>query len=182
MTQHQPDLFPTRTATVSMDGRYRYDLQRSTGLPRPGVGSVLFVMLNPSIADAAIDDPTIRKCMGFATRLCAASLTVVNLYAFRATDPINLRKAYQAGTNIVGLDNDATLRRHAATAERVIVAWGALHLGALSDHAHIRACFVAHMIRQTMGAAVLLCLGRARNGEPRHPLMVAYATPLESWP
>ena len=75
------------TATISPCGSYRYTLTRDLGLAMKPKRPCLFVMLNPSTADALMDDRTIRRCKGFATREGCTSLTVVNLFAFRATNP-----------------------------------------------------------------------------------------------
>lgn len=69
------------SAEISECGTYRYTLTRKWGEGRKCV----FIMLNPSTADATKDDRTIRRCIGFAKREGCGSLTVVNLYAYRAT-------------------------------------------------------------------------------------------------
>lgn len=74
-------------AVVSGDGRYRYALTRTW---RPDAPLLTFVMLNPSTADAYADDPTIRRCIGFARREGAAGIRVANLFAYRATSPAAL--------------------------------------------------------------------------------------------
>lgn len=93
------------SAEISPCGQYRYKLMRSilqvVGWDKPA----LFIMLNPSTADADIDDPTVRRCIGFAKREMCSSLTVVNLYALRATDPRQLMKHQ----NPVGPLNDQWL-------------------------------------------------------------------------
>lgn len=72
-------------ADISACGAYRYRLDRLGALL--GRGAVNFVMLNPSTADAEQDDPTIRRCLGYAFRWGFARLIVTNLYALRSTDP-----------------------------------------------------------------------------------------------
>ena len=79
-----------KRATISEDGLYRYALSRTWEGP---IWSLAFIMLNPSTADATEDDPTIRKCIGFAQRNGCNAIEVVNLFAFRATDPNDLRRA-----------------------------------------------------------------------------------------
>src|SRR5688572_12745487 len=78
-----------RTAILSEDQKYRYLLGRRW---QEGIGSVTFVMLNPSTADHVVDDRTIKRCMDFARSWGHSGLEVVNLYAFRATDPDELGK------------------------------------------------------------------------------------------
>jgi hypothetical protein len=151
-----------RFATVSACGRYRYTLRRKLG-GRPG-RAVCFVMLNPSSADAEKDDPTIRKCLGFARRWGCAELVVVNLFAFRATRPRDLR----AAADPVGRAN----RRHVRSA--VGRAKGGLVVCAWGTHGAWRGQDVAvrGWIREAGAAPV--CLGQTKSGQPRHPLYVPY--------
>lgn len=135
----------------------------------------LFVMLNPSTADANLDDPTIRRCIGFAKREGCTFLTVVNLFAFRATNPADLVGEYQMGTDIFGPDNSEhigrELRRHNPELGHLIVAaWGA--------HPYAE---MAHDTRAKLRAAGALCLGMTKSGEPRHPLYLKSNTPLVPW-
>lgn len=115
------DLEPS-SAVLSEDGIYRYSLDRTWqhGGPR-----ALFVMLNPSTADAHLDDPTIRRCKGFALALGCTGVTVVNLYAYRATKPADLWRAEDP----VGPENDEhladTLTSWRDLGWPVIGAWGA---------------------------------------------------------
>lgn len=149
-----------KTATLSPDGLYRYDLTR-----RWGEGpAVLWIMLNPSIADASIDDPTINRCISFSRRAGAGGLVVVNLFAFRATDPAELLRAQDP----VGPDNWATVQRHLAGAPLLTVAaWGA-HEAAKRSGIRLKLLDVHDM----------MCLGRTQGGRPRHPGRIAAVTPF----
>jgi hypothetical protein len=109
------------TATLSKDGRYRYDLHR--GDPRGR--NVLFTMLNPSVADADQDDPTIRKCRGFCERWSFDGFWVANLFAYRATDPRDLWRAERDGIDIVGPLNNEYIGLCALRCEEHVAAWGA---------------------------------------------------------
>ena len=114
---------PFCSAVLSSCGQYRYELWR-----RWSEGPhVLFIMLNPSTADATKDDATIRKCVAYAKRWGFGALCVGNLFAFRATDPRDMR----AATDPIGPENDATLQRLASEAGVIVAAWGAhgTHLG-----------------------------------------------------
>lgn len=155
----------TKTADISECGQYRYSLTRTwdESLPR-----VCFVMLNPSTADANVDDPTIRKCIGFAKRWGCGGINVVNLYAWRATDPREL-KGLQIGSIP---ENSAAIRT--AMCELTVCAWGAVCPRKDLDIQVTRVLCAANL----RGIA-LKCLGYSKNGHPRHPLMLAYATPLE---
>ena len=125
-------------------------------------------MLNPSTADEDQDDPTIRRCVGFARRWRAPAMEVVNLYALRATHPRDLF-AHRAP---IGSDNDDAIRDAAARAGSIVVAWGA-H-GARDPER------VARVI-DLLGARRLACLGANRGGSPKHPLFVPYQTKRRRW-
>lgn len=147
----------TRAADISDDGLYRYHLYRSWD---PSVHGLAFVMLNPSTADGSTDDPTIRRCMGFARALGFGGMYVVNLYAFRATKPADLWRAEDP----VGPENDAYLKRAflvaAAVGKPVIAAWGA----------NARPDRVAQVLDLPLARESLHALGLTKDGAPRHPL------------
>jgi hypothetical protein len=138
-------------------GRYRYWLTRTWEAGRP---SIAFIGLNPSTADAHRDDPTLRRCLGFARSWGCGRLIMLNLFAFRATNPAELR----AVADPVGAANNRILLRRARAADRVIAAWG--NGGTL----HGRAAYV------TARLDTLACLGVTAAGQPRHPLYVPAAT------
>lgn len=112
------------SADFSRCRRYRYALRRTFG----AAGTVMFVGLNPSTADETQDDPTIRRCIGFAKRWGYGRLIVANLYAWRATDPRELRAARRPVGEVRpdGLNlNDWWLSTLASEADYVVAAWGA---------------------------------------------------------
>lgn len=158
-------------AVVSDDGVYRYALTRTW---RTDVPALSFVMCNPSKADAFEDDPTIRRCMGFARREGAGGLRVVNLFAYRATSPLTLRAArlvdHATNDPCIGPRNDGYLDALPHD-ERVVVAWGAFP-------APVR---IAHVVR-LLQPRRLWCLGVTASGAPRHPLYVRGDAPLVPWP
>lgn len=164
------DLLMKRKAVISDCGAYRYTLSREWGDEKPCV----FVMLNPSTADAEVDDPTIRRCIGFARREGCGSLWVVNLFAFRATSPEDMKRARDP----VGPENDWTLKRTFETAREhrspVIAGWGA-H-GTLNAR-HLR----AHAMAKEADLQ-LQCFGVTASKQPKHPLYIANAAPLMPWP
>ena len=151
------------TAAFSSCGLYRYTLTRNlrdqVDLFSPLTGTIAFCMLNPSTADAEKDDPTIRRCMGFAKGWGYAKLLIVNLYAYRDTKPANLWIAEKRGIDIVGADNDSAIGRAAGEAQMVICAWG-------NDAELGRARKVCKLI----GQSKLRCLGISKIGAPWHPL------------
>lgn len=152
----------TRGATFSACGDYRYDLTRRLAT---GNGSVTFVMLNPSTADAHQEDPTIRRCLGFARDWGYANVRILNLFALRSTDPKGLR----GHIDPVGPLNDEFLARYCApnAAMRVVVAWGTHgdYMG--------RGLAVLQMLRRRRGETGGLCaLGWNKNRSPKHPLYI----------
>ena len=151
-----------KDAHISPDGRYRYWLAREWDTLRRQ--PVLFIMLNPSTADASQDDPTIRKCIGFAKAWGYGRIEVVNLYAFRATDP----KALKASGYDVGPNNNMQILHYARWSGLVVAAWGA-HAQKDRADAVVKMLAPHHDIQ---------CLGLTKDGFPRHPLMVAYKQPL----
>lgn len=116
-------------ATISPCGTYRYSLFRSTGAV--GDEHLLWVMLNPSTADATKDDPTIRKVVEFTRRAGYGGACVVNLFAFRATKPKDLRRAVRNHGLLFGEgpDNRAAIESAAATSAAIVCAWGAEPFG-----------------------------------------------------
>ena len=153
-----------RSAVTSGCGRFRYLLSRQWGADGHRLA---FVMLNPSTADAIYDDPTIRRCIGFGQRLCYAAVDVVNLYAYRATKPADLRTAGWPR----GPENDAYIERACRGAHMVICAWG-------TNAARMaRAGEVLEIIKGTGKTPMAL---RITNGVPHHPLMLPYeCAPVE---
>ncbi|NQW19675.1 MAG: DUF1643 domain-containing protein [Chloroflexi bacterium] len=160
------DVVRSNTASFSKCGRYRYLLTREFG----SGSTCVFVMLNPSTADAAHDDPTIRRCIGFAKREGYGRLEVVNLYGFRTSEPSVLFVT----SNPVGDDNDSTLLEAVSRAGLVIVAWG--NHGA-TDPERVRA--VTELISRT-GKAVK-CFGFTSMNQPKHPLYLHSETELATF-
>lgn len=162
------------SAVLSPDGRYRYRLRRMWASDLP---HVLFVMLNPSTADASIDDPTIRRCMSFARTWHHGGIEVVNLFAYRTHDPdeLDLIRTLDGGGDIVGPDND----RHVGEAlsdplvGTVVVAWGA-HMLARIRGRNMYRLILAHDHRP-------MCLGITKKGDPTHPLYVRQDTEPVEW-
>lgn len=154
------------SAVISPCGLYRYELTRDIG---GGEGKCIFIMLNPSTADATLDDPTIRRCVGFARRFERAQLVVLNLFALRSSSPTVLRN----GGDVVGPDNwkhfEQRLNAHPKP-DLVICAWGT-HGGYLDQDKTVMGWLDSWAIDAQ-------CLGVTNNGFPRHPLYARGNTPL----
>jgi hypothetical protein len=139
------------SAEFSACGRYRYSLTRIWDRCRP---MVAFIGLNPSTADALHDDPTVRRCVGFARRWRCGGVLIVNLFGYRATNPRELDRV----SDPVGPDNDAAIAAAIGRADQIIAAWG--RRGRYLD----RDAAVLNLLDRAD------CLGRNRDGSPRHPL------------
>ena len=159
--------FPCAGASFSPCGTYRYALWRAWA---EGIRA-LWIMLNPSTADAESDDPTIRRCISYTRAWGWSGLVVVNLFALRSSDP-DVLLGHVAP---VGDLNDWIIDQLAMqTAGPVVCAWGVPH-PELED----RAIQVASRI--ALKGHKLRCLGRSKDGWPRHPLYVKRDQPLEVW-
>ncbi|WP_084398329.1 DUF1643 domain-containing protein [Henriciella aquimarina] len=164
-----------RVATLSDCGNYRYRLGRIMREPMPVESMALawytpprvmaFVMLNPSTADAYEDDPTIRRCVGFARRDDYDEICVMNLFAGRATKPSDLFKM----DDPEGPDNREHWQALKKSSATIICAWGA-------DR---RAIPQAEKFIAFMEGRDLHCLGMSKDGHPRHPLYLKSETPVE---
>ena len=157
----------SEAAIFSRCGLYRYTLTRDFDDLLQGDDTAYFLMLNPSTADARFDDPTIRRCKGFAQRFGCRRLRVLNLYAYRATDPAQLWSV----PDPVGPLNDAHLSTELAN-RGVICAWG-------SNAERERVESVVELLVRVR--ARLWCLGTNKDGMPKHPLYVPGATELRPW-
>jgi hypothetical protein len=163
------DLFSVangRGALLSECGQYRYRLWRLWDDLAP---VMVWVMLNPSTADADVDDPTIRKCIGFAKQHRHGGIIVVNLFAWRATDPKELPKAAAP----VGPENDQHIMWavNAPLIATVVGGWGR------NKFAERRATYVRVMIQARRD---IKCFRRNGDGSPQHPLYLPYTAPLLS--
>lgn len=155
-----------RTADLSDDGIYRYRLTRTWGSP---ASPAVFVMLNPSTADAEQDDPTVRRCIGFAKAWGHGSLIVVNLYALRSTDP---RALWNHAAPVGGRVNDTHIAGALRQAGLVVAAWGA--------HARPHRVEAFREIAAETRTRVMH-LGLTMRGAPRHPLYLPAVSRLHVW-
>lgn len=161
------------TAIISPCGTYRYWLTRRLACEAEHVVKVCVIMVNPSTADATENDATIRKLIGFGRLLDWSEFTVVNKFAYRATDVNELRNC----DNAIGPLNDGYIGLAMLEADLVFVAWGAsgkLPAPLRQRWRDIAEFAGAHGIR-------LYCWGVCEDGHPRHPVMIAYDTPIKQW-
>lgn len=147
------------TATYSDCAFYRYALTRTWD---PEGLRVLFVMLNPSKATEVQNDPTVERCERRARALGFGAFQVTNIFAWRDTDPFQMRKA----SDPVGPENAAAILEGAAWADQIIAAWGT-H-GAHRDQGPQTEA----LLRRT--GKPLFTLGLSKHGHPKHPLYISY--------
>lgn len=149
------------SAVISADQKYRYLLGREWIFSSDQVFTAtacVFVMLNPSTADAELNDRTITRCIGYATRWGYGILQVVNLFAYRATDPDELVTAIDP----VGPDNRIYLEDTIINGGLVVAAWGAHHMAKRQ----------AFEYRDILTARPMVALGYNKDNSPKHPLYV----------
>lgn len=150
-------------AVFSEDGDYRYLLSRAWAR---GSGFVAFIGLNPSTAEAEYDDPTVRKCCHWAREWGFGGMYMLNLYAYRATDPAMMR----AAADPIGPKNDGWIARTVRTSVIAVCAWGS----SVKEERW-------RPIAESVPPDKRYCLGRTKYGHPKHPLYLANATQRESW-
>jgi hypothetical protein len=166
ITRHHQKGDAASIAEYSDCETYRYTLTRvwDGGGPRAA-----FVMLNPSTATEVQNDPTVERCERRARALGFGAFRVLNIFAYRATDP----RVMRAAADPVGPGNDAAILAALPWADRVICAWG-------THGAHLdRGAQVAAMLRAA--GAPLWHLGLSKAGHPKHPLYIGYEVQPRLW-
>lgn len=151
-----------RYAKISSCGKFRYALWRIFDKKRP---IVMFICLNPSIADSKKDDNTVRRCIAFAKKMKCGGLSIGNLFALRSTKPAELWKS----SNPVGSQNEKWLKKLKVESKIIVAAWG--NKGAYCN----RSNEVLKMFPN------LYCLGVTKQGQPRHPLYLSMDSKLKRY-
>ena len=154
-------------AVISDCGKYRYHLWRIWNSELP---VMVWVMLNPSTADATQDDPTIRRCIGFAKREGCGGISVRNIFALRATNPKDLLKH----PDPVGPENESHLlsARNSFLMSVLVVGWGCTIPSLRGRYTTPIACLLPQSPQ---------CFGVTKNGDPKHPLYLPKNAPLVEW-
>ena len=154
---------PTGAAGAIVRGCYRYLLWREWDANR---SRLLWILLNPSLADAATEDPTLGRCVAFSRLWGYGGLEIVNLFAYRSPYPSDLLHA----ADPVGPENDQFISDAAQRASGVLLAWGQRGRYLQRDRA-VLALFAGQQMLAPQ------CLGLTKVGCPRHPLYVKSTTP-----
>lgn len=159
-------------AIISECGKYRYRLDRDVS-PVFGGPVYAFFGVNPSTADASIDDATVRKWRGFVTRWGGSRFIVGNVFAYRATDVRELAKTQAP----IGPLNEPHLREICEEADILVPCWG--DRGKLPkdlrQHLDYAMAYLGYMGKPVKA------FGLSKSGDPLHPLMLGYDTPLVDW-
>lgn len=155
-----------KSAKLSPDKKYRYSLSRIWDDTLP---AVVFIGLNPSTADAEKDDPTIRKCIGFAKRWGFGAIHMVNLMAYRSTDKNGLLEVRDP----VGKDNSLNVRATLALprVEKIVPCWGN---PPKSDQTAYSLRLMWNILKQTKPGMSIQSIGTNQSGHPKHPLYLSY--------
>lgn len=160
------DSLVKRLAKLSDDGLYRYSLAHVWDLELPALG---WIMLNPSTADATQDDATIRVVSWWTRKMGFGSFLVGNLFAYRATNPDELFTTVDP----VGPENNIYINWLVQICPTVMLAWGA------SRRPGNREFLVLDKLLDDPNPGKFLCLGKTKDGSPRHPLYVKRTTMLQ---
>lgn len=158
-----------RAAVLSDCGLYRYELVRMWDGDLP---LMTWLMLNPSTADAKKDDPTIRKCIGFAKRGEFGGILVVNLFAYRATNPLELvgKVSERDYRNLRSIEVATQYAK--ASGLPIFAGWGRYPIRLRDD---------VTRVLNDIGRDGFYSFGTTKDGEPRHPLMLSYAVKAAPW-
>lgn len=146
-------------AHISRDGKFRYWLLRRWDETKPLLASI---GANPSTADASVNDHTIRKDIGLASRAGYGALLKLNISAYRSTQP---------GQFEIGPLNravDLLWYAHCAKAYRIVATWGKLGAYWPEECQDIINIFPD-----------LWCYGHNKDGSPTHTRMISYKTEME---
>jgi hypothetical protein len=150
------DLFDNNGAVVSKCGLYRYELWRIWNDSKP---KVLFIMFNPSSADANRNDATLRRCMKFARSWGYGGVYIGNLIPYRATKPAELKAIDQE--TLQGDGNISHIETMALKSDKIVFAWGDLPNKYFVEDVVVRLKY-----------PLAFCLDKTNSGNPRHPLYV----------
>ena len=158
-------------AGFSEDGRYRTLMRRWLGDAFPA-RYLLFIGMNPSTADATVNDPTCGREWTFAQREGFDAMVKANVGDYRATHP---KMLLQPGVQASSPANLPAIRQAAAGAAQVILCHGKLNKALAAAGAELVDALKADGV-------ALWCFGTNGDGSPKHPLYLRGDTPIRPWP
>jgi hypothetical protein len=156
----QPDITDSRCVWAGKNNQYRYVLKRTWDKTKP---KIAFIGLNPSTANEKVDDNTVRKCITVARRDGFGEIAMLNIYAYRSTDPFALKDH----PDPTGELNDKHIYEECETSSKIVVAWG----NHATDDRH-------QTLLNLLGGFDLWCFAKNKDGKPKHPLYVSNKAPL----
>jgi len=159
------------SALLSDCRQYRYKLYRDVDIAGDKV--IAYFGINPSTADESIDDATVRKWRGFSERNNGTRFIVANVFAYRATDVNELAET----SNPEGPDNKRHVLDVINEADILVPCWGSR--GKIPKSLHYKLDDFLKLL--TDSGKPVLCLGKTKSGDPKHPLMLGYDTALVKW-
>ncbi len=142
-------------AIFSEDNIHRYALIHEWELDRP---SLMIISLNPSAEDGELNNPTIRRCIGFAKRWGFGRLFITNLFSFKTSSPKDLFNS----ENPIGNKNDYWLKKLSKKVDKVVLAYG--NHGKFKNR-HEEILKIIHDP---------YCIKKSKTGMPMHPLYLKY--------
>lgn len=158
--------------------KYRYTLWREVNPEAKGI--VAFICLNPSTADETQDDPTVRRCMRFTKDWGYRWFCMLNVFAFRATDP----KDMKAVDDPKGPENLAYIQEIVRMADVIVAAWG-VHGNWRDGDKLVQAAMTGYMgssYESGQPDIQMKCLGKTKHGHPKHPLYLKADSKLIDYP
>ena len=161
------------SAVLSDSGLYRYRLDREVCEPYEGSKVFAFFGVNPSTADATLDDATVRKWWGFTLRNGGHRFIVGNVFSYRATDVRELARAEVC----FGPDHFKHIDQIMAEADVLVPCWG----NSTKVPKELRGMFGLLMLGLRDSGKPVMHFGLTKSGDPKHPLMLGYSTPLIEW-
>lgn len=153
-------------ATFSKCNKFRYSITKKFNF---GKGRLLFILLNPSTATEKVYDPTLLRCKKRALISCFQEFRVCNLFAYRTSDPKQLKKI----SDPIGPLNNLILKKNIKWSDKIICSWG--RFGTL----HNRNIEVTKIIKKYK--TPVFHLGLTKNNQPKHLLYISYNKIPTKW-
>tara|TARA_Y100000310_G_C20698667_1_gene827657 strand:+ start:5255 stop:5773 length:519 start_codon:yes stop_codon:yes gene_type:complete len=150
-------------AIYSPSGKHRYLLNRTWN---PSGKSLLYIGLNPSTATEISNDPTITRVINFAKREGFGSISICNLFSYRATLPSDLKSS----SDPIGKETDPFILQQAKKADSILLGWGN-HASFLERGKSVQNLLLPHKEKT-------FCLGLTKSNEPKHPLYLKSESPF----